>query len=284
MRFGYHVSSAHPISDAPLRAHAAGCEVFQMFVRSPRGGTPPTITQEMAVAFRENMERGEQEACYVHAPYFINFASVSSRIRQGSLSVIREDLERASALGATALMTHLGSAKDAATMADALTATAKGIAKALTGYKGTTRFSMEISAGAGAIIGSRFEHLAAIIAKLPAALRNTVGITLDTCHMFASGYDLRSTADVRKVLRDYEKQLGYDRLVLIHANDSMFGLGEKKDRHDYVGKGNIGLEGFNAIIHHPKLQKTDMVLEVPEGPQHDRDIEILKRLRASKIP
>lgn len=281
MKFGYHVSGAKPLSDAPLRARGTCCEVFQMFTRSPRGGNPEPLSKEIIAAFAENMTKAKQERFYVHAPYFINFASTNSRIRYGSVSIIAEDLERADALGATAYMTHLGSAKDMP-MSKALAKTAEGITKALARYTGKTQFCMELSAGAGAIIGSTFDQLAAILKAMPKKTRDCVGVCLDTCHAYASGYDIRTKALVNGFIKEFDEKIGIAKLAVLHGNDSMFGLGEKKDRHEHIGDGAIGPKGFHAIIHHPKLKDVDMVLETPEGGKHAHDIVALKELRAAK--
>ena len=148
--------------NAPQRAADFGCEVFQMFTRSPQGGPAPKITPEIAKQFKDEMKKWKQENCYIHAPYYINFASANKSVRDASVKIVREELERGSLIGAKYVMFHPGSAKDV-DRADALKITAEGVAKVLAGYIGTTGLLLEISAGAGNIIGDTFDELGYII-------------------------------------------------------------------------------------------------------------------------
>ncbi len=274
MLFGAHVSIAGGVWNAPLNAAAEHLECFQMFTRSPRGGAAAALTLSSIAAFKENCAAHALRRCYVHAPYYINFASSNTRVRQGSITVIREELERASALGVTALMTHLGSAKDVGS-AKALEMTIAGLQKALDGYSGTCQFLIENAAGAGQVIGDRFEELQSIIDALP----ETVGICFDTCHAFASGYDLRSKKTVDATLKEFDAHIGLGRLTIIHANDSQGELGSKKDRHEHIGQGQIGMAGWKALVSHPKLQRVDFILETPPGDARDHDLTTLLALR-----
>src|SRR3989344_8716844 len=162
MKIGCHVSIAGGIWNAPKNAADLGCEVFQMFSRSPQGGPAPKIDKEVIKKFKEEMEKWGQENCYIHAPYYINFASANPRIREASIRIIREELERGSLIGAKCLMTHLGSSKDYS-RDEALKMVASGIKAIMKGYNGSTQFLLEISAGAGNTIGNTFEELAYII-------------------------------------------------------------------------------------------------------------------------
>ena len=280
MKFGAHVSIAGGIPNAPANATTLGCEVFQMFSRSPRGGAAAAITDEVGRSFQSERKKHKQAASYIHAPYYINFASENNRIRFGSISIIRDELERASKLGVKAVMTHLGSAKDT-TPEQAIKITAEGIAKVLKGYKGKARLLLELSAGSGEIIGDTFEEMGEIIklAEKKLGKKNVVGVCLDTAHVFASGYDLRDKKSVATTLTAFDENIGLQRLGVIHANDSMVGLGEKKDRHEHLGRGKIGTEGFRALARHPKLKKVDMVVETPSESGMKRDIALLKKMR-----
>lgn len=280
MKFGAHVSIAGGIPKALANAHKLGCEIFQMFSRSPRGGAPSPITDEIVRRFQAECRKYNQATAYIHTPYYINFASENNRIRYGSIAVVRAELERASALGVKAVMTHLGSAKDT-TPAQAIKETTKGAAKVLQGYKGGAQLLLELSAGAGLIIGATFEDMAEIIRQAENILnkRNVIGVCLDTAHVFASGYDLRDKGAVDATIKMFDKTIGLKRLGVIHANDSLVGLGEKRDRHQHIGRGKIGVEGFKAIINHPKLSNIDMIVETPTENGMKKDIALLKKLR-----
>lgn len=282
MLFGSHVSAAGGVEHAPERAHEVGCEVFQFFSRSPRGGTAPKLTQAQVKLFKQNCKKFKQSESYIHAPYYINFASSNNRIRYGSSAVLREELERGSMLGVKYLMTHLGSAGDL-NEAGAVARVIEGVGRVLEGYTGTTQFLLENSAGAGKVIGDSFTELAAIIAGVERQreFKGKLGVCFDTCHAFTSGYDLRNEASVNKTLAEFDKQIGLDRLKLIHCNDSQAGLGEHKDRHEHLGQGKIGLVGFKALVKHKQLEHVNLILETPKDNAGDdpRNLAALKRFR-----
>ncbi len=281
MRLGLHVSVAGGVVNAPANAAAYGCEVFQMFTRSPRGGKPPPLTPEILAQFQAAMQTHGQAASYVHTPYFVNFASPVNRIRHGTIAIVREELERASQLGASAVMTHLGSAKDnGAQQSRALVI--EGLTKVLDGYTGACRFLIELAAGSGAVLGGSFEEIAGYIEqveKTKPTWKQAIGVCLDTCHAFAAGYDLRTSAAVAATLKKFDDVIGLDRLVLIHANDSKADLGAHVDRHEHLGLGKIGREGFRALLHHPALANVDFILETPHDGKEGDDLELLKKLR-----
>jgi len=217
---------------------------------------------------------------YIHTPYYINLASVKDRIRNGSIEVIRQELERASLLGLPYIMTHLGSANDLP-RDKAIKQVTAGIIKIMKGYQGKAMFLLENSAGSGRVIGDKFEELNEIISKLPKTDKNKIGICLDTCHAFATGYDLRDKKSVDKTLREFDKHLGLKLLKLIHLNDSKTDLGKHVDRHEHIGKGQIGLKGLTAFINHPKFKNINMVLETPidDLGDHMTDLKLIKRIR-----
>src|SRR3989344_978902 len=208
MKIGCHVSIAGGIVNAPQRAADLGCEVFQMFTRSPQGGSASKITPEIEKEFKDQMKRHGQAECYIHAPYYINFASVGKAIRSASARVVREELERGSLIGAKYVMFHPGSAKDM-DRKEALKITAEGVAKVMDGYKGSTELLLEISAGAGNVMGDTFEELADIIKM--SGYRD-LGICLDSAHIFASGYDIKSKDGFKKTVEIINKTVGIERI------------------------------------------------------------------------
>lgn len=266
-KIGAHVSIAGGIWNAPKNAADLGCEVFQVFTRSPQGGPAPKVDNEVVQKFKEEMAINGQHDFYIHAPYYINFASISERTRQASVRVIKEELERGSLLGAKCLMTHLGSSKDLS-REEALKLTASGIVEIMKDYGGNTKFLLEISAGAGNVMGDTFEELEYIIAG-----DERVGVCLDSAHMFASGYDIKSQDGFAETINIIKKTIGLERAGVIHANDSMVGLGEHKDRHDHIGDGKIGVEGFNNLI--KVFSGIDFILET----KHDKVVEDIKKLK-----
>ena len=272
MPIGAHVSIAGGIWNAPERAAAIGCECFQLFTRSPQGGPAPPITDEIIAKFRAACEEHGQRMWVVHTPYYINLASKEERTRQASARVIRDELDRASLIGAKYVMTHLGSAKDVGE-AWGITYAAQGLRKALDGYAGSAQFLIEISAGAGAVIGATFEEVAAI---LEAVDRDDVGICFDTQHAFGSGYDLRTPDAVAETMQKFDATIGLSRLKMSHVNDSKVKLGEHKDRHEHIGHGHIGTDGIRAFVQHSMLDNLPLILETEDGPERAEDVRLLK--------
>lgn len=277
---GAHVSAAGDVALAPSRARELGCECFQIFSRPPQGGKAKPISAEVIEGFQAAMKECGQSAAYVHAPYFINLASANNRIYHGSISVLREELERSSQLGVTAMMTHLGSAKELGDK-EALDKVVDGIAKVLDGYQGQTQFLIEIAAGAGSIMGDSFEEIAAIV-KSPELKKYDIGVCFDTAHAFASGYDLRDAAAVKKTFAKFDRLVGAKRLRLIHANDCKTEFNSRKDRHEHIGQGHIGLDGFREIVRVACSRGVDMILETPADKERENDIKTLKKLRDKK--
>jgi apurinic endonuclease APN1 len=277
MLFGAHVSIAGGVFNAPANAAEIGCEVFQIFTRSPQGGPAPKLTDEILAKFKQEKKKYNMARVYIHAPYYLNLASSKKSIRSSTARIVREDLERAGLLGAKALMFHIGSARDV-TQSQAEKFVIQGLNKIMDGYSGSAQLLIENSAGAGMIMGDTFEELALFINGTKRG--KEIGICLDTQHSFASGYDLRDKTSVNQTLKAFNKIVGLKHLVVIHANDSMSDLGSHKDRHENIGKGKIGKKGFEIIVQHPKLKNIDMILETPYAAgEVSKDLKKLKGFR-----
>jgi len=276
MLLGAHVSIAGGFSNAPINAQKLGCEVFQMFSRSPRGGKF-IVTDNEVEKFKINFKKSGIAEFYIHSPYYINLASADNRIRHGSISTLREELEFGSLIGAKYAMTHLGSAKDFSEKA-AIKLVASGIDEILDGYTGETQFLIEMSAGAGQIMGDTFEEIAEIIysTKFP----EKIGICLDTCHAFSSGYDFKNKTAIDETIKKLEKNINIEKLKLFHLNDSMTPIDSHKDRHENIGDGEIGLNGFKEILKHPKFKKINGIIETPDlKDENSKSLKLLKSLR-----
>lgn len=281
MLFGAHVSIAGGVVNAPKNAAAIGCEVFQMFTRSPQGGAVKPIDELTALEFKKQCALHQQKEWYVHAPYFINFASANPRIRHGSPSIIRDELERSSLLGARYLMVHLGSYKDLGSTAG-FEAVIEGLGKVMEDYRGTTQLLIENAAGAGEVIGASFEEIAQIVHH-PQLKKFPLGVCFDLQHAFGSGYDLRTSDGVKTTFDQFDATIGLERLCMFHGNDSKVELGAHKDRHEHIGLGAIGLDGFRAILSEPRLEPYSFIAET----EHDRimeDLSSFKTLRSERRP
>ncbi len=275
MFIGCHVSISEGIWNAPKRAADLECETFQIFTRSPQGGKALELDEKTLKMFHAELKKYSFSNFYVHTPYYINFASSNNRIRYGSVSVVRDELERGNKLGAKYVMTHLGTAKDLG-QKEAIKKTIEMLSKSLEGYQGETQLILENSAGAGKIIGDDLSELSQIIKGV--GNRKIAGICLDTQHSFASGYDWRTEVSFEKNIKKLEKELGKDCIKLIHANDSQSELGSKKDRHEHIGKGLIGEEGFKNFVDFAKENNIDIILET-EHKKVKEDIKLLKKMR-----
>ncbi len=279
---GCHVSIARGIENSPKIAYELGCEAMQIFTRSPQGGAAAKISEETAKKFKVECGKYGIKNIYVHTPYYINLASKNNRVRYGSISAIRIELERASALGAKYVMTHLGSARELG-KTEALKKTIEGLKKVLDGYNGATKLLIENSAGAGSIIGADFEEIGKILSALSAKKYSSklAGICLDTQHSFASGYDWKNDFSAKggpaSGWEALKKYIGLNNVRLIHTNDSATEAGSRKDRHANIGDGKIGLEGFKKIARFAKKNKIDMICETAY-PGVIQDIKILKDL------
>jgi deoxyribonuclease IV len=275
MYIGCHVSIAGGVFNAPERASALGCEAMQIFTRSPQGGKAPELTPKIISEFNLKAKSYKLKAVFIHTPYYINFSSENKRIRYGSISVLRDELERASLLGAKYIMTHLGSAGQLS-YDGSTEKTIEALKKSLEGYAGSAELLIENAAGAGKIMGSTFSQIAEIIKAVDHP--KLVGICLDTQHSFASGYDWR---DFQNTLQKIDTEIGLDKIKLIHANDSKTELASNKDRHEHIGKGLIGQEAFQNIVTFAQAKNISMILETEhEGVKED--IELLKSFEPKK--
>lgn len=274
MNFGSHVSIAGGIDKAPERAFKLGCECFQIFTRSPRGGKPPELGPELIDSFLNKCEEYNLKDYYVHTPYYINLSSPNKDLRKSSINIIVEELRRSSSIGARYVMTHLGSSRDTS-REKAVKMVAESVKVILGKGPYETRLLLENTAGQGDTIGDSFEELAYIIDDVDDPV---LGICLDTAHLFASGYDIRTRKALDSTLIEFCRFIDIDRVKLLHGNDSKPGLGERKDRHEQIGKGKIGLSGFEAVINNPHLIELDMIVEIPPDIVKE-DIETLKKLR-----
>ena len=247
---------------------------MQIFSRSPQGGKSPELTPEVIKDFESRAARYAIRDFYVHCPYYINLASANNRVRYGSARAVRDELERASLIGAKYVVVHLGSARDLGEK-EAIKQVIKMLQKTLDGYTGKAKLLPENTAGAGKIIGDSFKELAWIIKKVNN--KNIAGICLDTQHSFASGYDW---TDFENTFDKIKSEIDINLIKLIHSNDSLVDCGSRKDRHANIGKGKIGLNPFKKIVKFAVKNNVDMICET-EWPGVKEDIEILKKMRDS---
>lgn len=281
-KIGYHVSIAEGIQNAPKRAHDLGCECFQFFSRSPHGGKANEITPEIAKKFLSQCKKYKFDAgkdYVIHSPYYINLASENNRIYYGSISALRKELEVATLIKAPYVITHIGSSKDLSgknIQKQINEKVMKAIRKIHEGYNGSALLILEIAAGSGNIIGDSFEEIGYFI-KTAKREGIQLGFCFDTCHSFAAGYDLRTPKQVRAVFAKMDKYIKFENLKCIHFNDSMAPFDSRKDRHEHIGKGEIGEKGLSEVV---KIV-CDLDLNLFLETKHDKieeDIELTKSM------
>lgn len=282
MIFGAHVSTAKGLIASLDYAESVGCECIQLFAKSPRQWRGPSIDRDAARGFRSAREERGFGPVFTHTAYLINLGTDAEEMREKSIAALADELTRASVLGVDGIVSHLGN--DPGGDPDAA---ASRIASAiLEAYDradltdGAVRLLLENTAGAGRTYGSTFGEIGAVIdaTGLPA---ETLGVCFDTCHGFAWGYDLTGEQGWAATVQELDANVGLDRLGLIHANDCMFELGSKRDRHAWIGQGEIGRAGFLAMVCQPRLAGTPVVTEMPgEVPEKDSlNVAALKELR-----
>jgi deoxyribonuclease IV len=277
VRIGAHVSIRGHLYDAIPRARAIGCECLQIFVGSPRQWRRVEYRPEDLAEFRHRRAAAGLDPLVAHTPYLINLASPHSGIYRKSLAALTHTLQGMDALGGLGAITHIGSARGGA-----WAAVRARIARALRTALDESAGAMVLLEGsAGGSIGGTFEELRDVLDAAGGERR--LGICLDTAHLFAAGWDLRTPGGVAAMLDAFDRIIGLPRLRAVHVNDSKGGLGSHLDRHENIGAGLIGRAGFRAVLAHPAVKDLPGFIETPgfdhKGPDR-RNIEILKRLRA----
>jgi deoxyribonuclease IV len=298
MRFGAHVSSSGGISNAIDRGLAIGCESLQVFTHNPRTWAPINHKPEEIAGFREKANAAGMGPLVSHGLYLMNLgapdvevptgppgkaATKMRNIHQSSCESLRQHLVIGDALGLQGVVLHVGSSKGD-TLEGAVGRIGSGIAGALEAAGGETAVFLENTAGAGDTIGRTFEQLRMVADAVGHPSR--LGFCLDTQHLFASGYPVHEKGGIDRVIDEFDRIVGIQKLRCLHLNDSKTAFGSNRDRHENLGDGEIGEEGFRRILSHPALQELPIVLEVPglagEGPDLE-NMERARRLHAEGI-
>jgi deoxyribonuclease-4 len=280
MLIGAHVSPAGGPAKAVERGVERRCRSIQIFNQSPRQWKPTVYDDEKVAAYREAFAESDVEALLIHAVYLLNCASEDKEIRDKSRTSLIASLRAGDALGAVGVVLHPGSAlKNGGAVEPALARAAKTIAEALKETDGCA-LHLENTAGAGGTLGRTFEELAVLIEGAGGGRR--LGACLDSCHLLASGYDIRTADGLSDVLDEFDRVVGLERLGSLHVNDSMTKLGSNVDRHINLGEGEIGARGCAAFLSEPRFEGLPCVFEGPgaAGEAVEReDIENAFKLR-----
>jgi deoxyribonuclease IV len=293
MRIGAHMSVAGGVSNAVERAVVHGCESLQIFSKNANRWVAPPLDAAEVRTFRRRIDETGITPVVSHGSYLINLATASPALRTQSLAALSDELDRANALGLLGVVLHPGTCTSGSEV-DALRLIAVSIRAAFKARpRRKTMVLLEHTAGQGRTVGHRFEHLAAIIGHLDGHPR--VGVCLDTCHLVASGYDIVSEAGYRATFDAFERLVGFDRLKVFHGNDSKRPCGSRVDRHEHIGKGCLGLEPFQRLLHDPRFAGLPLLIETEKSPGPTsprtvvadlldmRNLATLRKLRDEKL-
>lgn len=262
MRLGVQVSIAGRMYEAIGRALSLGCNTMQIFSRDPRQWRRGRISPEEIEEFRARRRDSGISPVFVHIPYLANLASPYSVLYKDSIRAYIEDIKETEALGAEYLVTHMGSHKKSGEQGGIrrLTSALNKILERT--KKSPVKILLENTSGSGSWLGYKFEHSRQIIDGIEQ--NNRIGICFDTCHGYAAGYDLATDEGYQKTLSQLEKIVGLSRLRLIHLNDTKDKIASHRDRHEHIGKGKIGLEGFRRLVNDRRLRDIPFILETPK--------------------
>ena len=273
LTIGCHLSSAKGYEAMAKEAEKILANTFQFFTRNPRGGNAKEIKEEDVRAYGERARKQGITRILAHAPYTLNACSEKESVRDFAFRAMKEDMERMEYTPGNCYNFHPGSHVGQG-VETGITLISELLNEILTPSQ-TTTVLLETMAGKGSEVGRNFEELREILDRV--TLSEKMGVCLDTCHVYDSGYDI--VGDLDGVLTEFDRVIGLDKLKAIHLNDSMYGFESHKDRHARIGEGKIGLEAITRIINHPALRHLPFYLETPNDLEgYAREISMLKEL------
>lgn len=271
------MSTAGGVLAAVPRAAAIGATAMQIFTKQANQWKEPAIAEEDRAAFQASLADTAVVVTNAHDSYLINLASPDPVLWNRSLISFVSELKRCEALQLTYLVSHPGNFMD--DRDSGLARNAEAISIALDVVPGRTTLLMETTAGSGTALGASFEEMAALVERIDPSVRHRVGVCVDTAHVFAAGYDLVNAYD--DVWGRFGDTIGFERLGMMHLNDSKAPFGSRKDRHELIGEGAIGPDAFRRIMTDPRLAAVAKVIETPKGDAPEAmDTKMLERLRA----
>jgi deoxyribonuclease IV len=274
---GAHMSIGGGVYMAIERGCSIKCTAIQMFVKNNMQWFARPLAREEIRAFLNHAQRGELLSIFAHANYLINLAATNPQFLENSIRALSEELTRANQLELPFLVlhpgAHLGAGEEAGL--EKIVASIDRVFRNIPKVK--TKIALETTAGQGSCLGHRFEQIAYIIENVREPER--LCVCLDTAHVFAAGYDIGSETGVKKTFREFDRVIRRERLAAIHLNDSKTARGSRVDRHQHIGKGQIGLAAFRFIMTDRRFRKIPKVLETPKGKELREDVINLRKLR-----
>ncbi|MER3523374.1 MAG: deoxyribonuclease IV [Ignavibacteria bacterium] len=275
---GAHMSIAGGVHAAFHRATRIGCSAMQVFVKNNNQWEGKRLTKKDVALYKAAEAASQIAPVLAHAAYLLNLCAKDNAILKKSRSALRDELRRCEAFGIKALIVHPGSHVGAGEQAgiERVAESINVVHRATKGFRVLT--ALECTAGQGTALGYRFEHLRAMIDLIEE--RDRMAVCLDTCHLFAAGYDIGTEEGWEETMQEFDEIVGLQRLVAFHTNDSKRERGSRVDRHEHIGKGRIGLTGFRMVMNDPRLALIPKILETPKGDDMREDIENMNVLRS----
>jgi deoxyribonuclease-4 len=278
MLLGAHMSIAGGVFNAVIAGQKATCDAVQIFTKQSNQWKAKVLTDEEIEQFFKEQRKTKVKVVCAHDSYLINLASPDDALYNKSMESFKIELERCDILKIPQLVmhpgSHVGSGEETGLnrIADAINRIFDQLPD------GKASVCLETTAGQGTNLGYKFEHLAYIIDKVDD--KNRISVCFDTCHTFGAGYELSDPGGYRATMKEFDSILGLKRLKIMHFNDSKKPFGSRKDRHEHIGKGEMGLEPFRNILNDRRLNRVPKILETPKGEDLQEDIENLKTLRS----
>ena len=286
MKLGAHVSTAGGLDKAIARGAEIGCETIQIFGSSPQGWAYKPVVEAQTRSFREKAEEADITPVFFHAIYLINLGTPDRALLDRGIESLINYMHLAAEVGAGGVIFHPGSHKGAG-YEGIVDQVVSSIERVLESSPEGPWLTLENTAGMGQHIGASFGQLGQIIAAVDPVYKGRVRVCLDTQHCFAAGYDIATKGGLEALLAEFDERIGLDNLAAVHANDSKCALGGGIDRHENIGQGYIGLEGFENILSNPAFQDVPFFLEVPgfggKGPDKE-NLDLLKGMRSRAAP
>lgn len=274
---GAHESVSKGLHYAFDKIRQVGGESLQIFTRNQRQWNPKPLSAEEIEKYSESWQENGSMIVASHASYLVNLASGKPDLRKKSIKAFTDELQRCHQLSIPYVVLHPGShTGDGVEIG--LERFVSALDETIDQAGSDTKVLVETTAGQGTGLGRSFNELAYIRNK--SRVPDKIGVCLDTCHIFAAGYDIRTLEDYNKTMQEFDREIGLDHLHFFHLNDSKKDLGSRVDRHEHIGQGYIGLNGFAHLLNDPRFQNHPMTLETPKGDDLQEDSENLKTLRS----
>ena len=280
-RIGAHVSASGGVFNAPLNAAKIEADAFAMFVKNQRRWDAPPLSAEEIVAFKDALKQSgiSAEHVLVHDSYLINLGHPREAEREKSLNAFIDEIRRCEALGLKLLNFHPGSHLNEISAQECLDNIAGSLNFAIANTAGV-KLVLENTAGQGSNLGYDFAQLAYVIDKI--SNKDRIGVCIDTCHAFAAGYDLRSPQAYKRTMSEFDRTIGYKFLSGMHLNDTKNELSVRKDRHESLGRGFLGLEAFENIMNDPNIDEIPLILETIDDSLWAEEIALLRSMQGRR--